>query len=61
MDGKIKAPPPAGRMALVGLGIFGIRPSILAGAFSRNANHFNAANAIRRARRARSSHDRAGR
>ena len=27
MDGKIKAPPSAGRMWLVGLEIFGIRPT----------------------------------
>jgi hypothetical protein len=27
MDGKIKAPPPAWRMWLVGLVIFGIRPT----------------------------------
>ena len=46
MDGKIKAPPPAGRMWLVGLEIFGIQPTGPAGAFARNANDFNAPSAI---------------
>ena len=34
MDGKIKAPPPAWRMYLVGLEIFDIRPMPPAGAFA---------------------------
>ena len=46
MDGKIKAPPPAGRMGLVGLEIFGIRTIRPAGAFHQNANDFNAPSAI---------------
>jgi len=46
MDGKIKAPPPAERMWLVGLEIFGIRAIQPAGAFHQNANDFNAPSAI---------------
>jgi hypothetical protein len=46
MDGKIKAPPPAGRMGLVGLEIFGIRHTGPAGASARNAKIFNAPSAI---------------
>jgi hypothetical protein len=46
MDGKIKAPPPARRMWLVGLWIFGIRPPRPAGAFARNTKIFNAPSAI---------------
>jgi hypothetical protein len=45
-EGKIKAPPPAGRMGLVGLEIFGIKAIRLAGAFVRNANDFNVPSAI---------------
>jgi hypothetical protein len=43
MDGKIKAPPPVGRMGLVGLEIFGIQATRPAGAFHQIANDFNAA------------------
>ena len=46
MEGKIKAPPPAGRMWLVGLEIFDIQPIRPAGAFARNVNDFNAPSAI---------------
>jgi hypothetical protein len=46
MEGKIKAPPPAGRMWLVGLKIFGIQAIWLAGAFVRNANDFIVPSAI---------------
>ena len=46
MDGKIKAPPPAGRMGLVGLKIFGIWYTPPAGAYARNANDFNTPSAI---------------
>ena len=43
MDGKIKAPPSAGRMWLVGLEIFGVWHTGPAGAFARNANDFQCA------------------
>jgi hypothetical protein len=46
MDGKIKAPPPAGRMGLAGLEIFGVRHTGPAGDFPRNANVFNTSTAI---------------
>ena len=46
MDGKIKAPPPAGRMWLVVLEIFGVWHTGPAGAFARNINDFNAPSAI---------------
>ncbi len=46
MDGKIKAPPPVGRMGLVGLTIFGIWHIQPAGAFSGNANDCNLTSAI---------------
>jgi hypothetical protein len=46
MDGKIKAPPPAGRMGLDGLEILGIWHAGPAGAFARNTNDFNAPSAI---------------
>jgi hypothetical protein len=46
MDGKIKAPPPVGRMALVGLEIFGVWHTRPAGAFARNTKIFNAPSAI---------------
>ena len=46
MDGKIKAPPPVGRMGLVGLEIFGVWHTGPAGAFSRSTNNFNAPRAI---------------
>jgi hypothetical protein len=57
MDGKIKAPPPAGRMWLVGLEIFAIRATRPAGASARKSNDFNPATAIQRFARARSGHD----
>ena len=60
MDGKIKAPPPAGRMWLVGLEIFGVWHTGPAGAFSRNANDFNLTSAIHGIG-SRSDHDLAGR
>jgi hypothetical protein len=47
-EGKIKAPPPAGRMYLVGLKIFDILPTPPAGAYARNANDFNVPSAISR-------------
>ena len=46
MDGKIKAPPPAGRMGLVGLEIFDVWHIGPAGAFARNTKIFNAPSAI---------------
>jgi len=61
MDGKIKAPPPAGCMWLVGLVIFGIRLARPAGAFSRNIHNFNALSAISIIRADAWSHDYPGR
>jgi hypothetical protein len=61
MDGKIKAPPPAGRIWLVGWEIFGVWHTGPAGAFAGNANDSNAVTAIRGIRRARCSHDEMGR
>jgi hypothetical protein len=61
MDGKIKAPPPAGRMCLVGLEIFDIQPIRPAGGFARNANDFNAPSAIPRIGESAPGHDNAGR
>jgi hypothetical protein len=46
MDGKIKAPPPVGRMWLVGLEIFGVWYTGPAGTFARNTKVFNAPTAI---------------
>jgi hypothetical protein len=46
MDGKIKAPPSAGRMWLFGLEIFGVWHTGPAGAFARNTKIFNALSAI---------------
>jgi hypothetical protein len=46
MDGKIKAPPPAERMSLVGLEIIGVWHAGPAGAFARNTKVFNAPTAI---------------
>jgi hypothetical protein len=46
MDGKIKAPPSAGRMWLVGLEIFGIQATRPAGAFHQIANDFKSRSAI---------------
>ena len=61
MDGKIKAPPSAGRMWLVGLEIFGVWPTEPAGAFARNTNDFNAPSAIPVIGERTLSHDDAGR
>ena len=60
MDGKIKAPPPAGRMWLVGLEIFGVWHHPTCWRFRRNANDFNAPSAIPCDRRRRPRHDRRG-
>ena len=46
MDGKIKAPPSAGRMGLVGLKILDVWHIGPAGAFVRNTKIFNAPSAI---------------
>jgi len=49
VDGKIKAPPPAGRMWLVGLEIFGVWPTRPAGAsrkFSNDINHPSASRTL---------------
>jgi len=46
MDGKIKAPPPARRMGLVGLEIIGVWHIGPAGALARNTKIFNAPSAI---------------
>jgi hypothetical protein len=46
MDGKIKAPPPAGRMWLVVLELFGVWHTGPAGPFARNTKIFDAATAI---------------
>ena len=46
MDGKIKAPPSAGRMWLFGVEIFGVWHTGPAGAFTRNTKSFNAPSAI---------------
>ena len=57
MDGKIKAPPSAGRMWLVGLVIFGIQASRPAGASAGTANDFNAPSAIPRIGEGAQRHD----
>ena len=46
MDGKIKAPPPVGRIGLVGLEILGGWHTRPAGALARNTKVFNAPRAI---------------
>jgi hypothetical protein len=46
MDGKIKAPPPAERMWLFGVEIFGVWHTGPAGAFGRNTKILNAPSAI---------------
>jgi hypothetical protein len=61
MDGKIKAPPPAGRMVLAGLEILGIRAARPAGAIATNVNDFKPPTAIHRFGEARSGDDHAGR
>jgi hypothetical protein len=61
MDGKIKAPPPAGRMSLVGLDIFGIWRTRPAGASTRSANDINARSAIYWISEGASIRDQAGR
>jgi hypothetical protein len=57
MDGKIKAPPSAGRMWLFGVDIFGAWHTRPAGAFAINTKVFNVPTAIRRAGGIRSDHD----
>jgi hypothetical protein len=61
MDGKIKAPPPAGRMWLAGSKIFGIRHTGPAGGFARSAKIFNAPSAIPVIGECTLGNDRAGR
>ena len=61
MDGKIKAPPPAGRKGLVGLEISAIRAMRRAGAFARNSKDFNPPIAIPGFGALRSGHDHTGR
>jgi hypothetical protein len=61
MEGKIKAPPPAGRMWLVALEFFDVEPTGDAGAFAGNANHFNAPSAIPGIGEGGHRHDNAGR
>lgn len=61
MDGKIKAPPSAGRKGLVGLEILDILAMRPAGVFARNSNEFNAPTAIPRFGAPRSGHDQTGR
>ena len=61
MDGKIKAPPPAGRISLVGLEIFGGWHTRPAGASARNTNDFNTTTAIPLIGECAPSHDHAGR
>jgi hypothetical protein len=46
MDGKIKAPPPAGRMWLAGSKIFGVWHTGPAGSFARNTNNCKPPSAI---------------
>jgi hypothetical protein len=46
MDGKIKAPPSAGRMWLFGVEIFEVWHTGPAGTFARNTKIFNAPRAI---------------
>jgi hypothetical protein len=60
MDGKIKAPPPAGRMRLGGLEIFDIQPIRPAGAFARKTCDFNAPSAILAIGEGAQGHDDAG-
>jgi hypothetical protein len=50
-DGKIKAPPSARRMWLIGLGFSAIRATPLAGASRRTLNDFNIPSAIARVSR----------
>jgi hypothetical protein len=61
MDGKIKAPPSAGRMWLVGLEIFGIQATRPAGAFHQIANDFKSRSAISVIGRGAPRHDNARR
>ena len=61
MDGKIKAPPSAGRMWLAGLQIFGIWYTPPAGAYARNANDSNTPSAIQGICEDAPRHDDAGR
>jgi len=61
MDGKIKAPPSAGRMWLAGLEIVGIWHTQPAGAYARNANDSNAPSAIQGISEGAQGHDLTGR
>jgi hypothetical protein len=61
MDGKIKAPPSAGRMWLFGVEIFGVSDTGPAGAFARNTNNFNVPSAISVIGECTLSNDHAGR
>ena len=61
MDCKIKAPPSAGRMWLVGLEIFGVWHIAPAGAFARNAKRFQPPNRHPSGRRRPIRHDLTGR
>jgi hypothetical protein len=61
MDGKIKAPPSAGRMWLFGVEIFGVWHTGPAGAFARNTKIFNAPSAISVIGEGTLSNDHAGR
>ena len=61
MDGKIKAPPSAGRMWLVRLEIFAIQAIQPAGAFHQNANDFKSPSAISVIGESAPRHDDAGR
>jgi hypothetical protein len=60
-DGKIKAPPPDGRMWLVRLKIFDAWRRRPAGASVQNINDFNASSAIPGIAEGAASHDDAGR
>ena len=60
-DGKIKAPPSAGRMWLAGLQIFGIWYTPPAGAYARNANDSNTPSAIQGIREGAQGRDLTGR
>ena len=61
MDRKIKAPPPAGRMWLVGLEIFGIQTVRPTGAFAENTNDSSSPSAIPAIGECALSNDHAGR
>jgi hypothetical protein len=61
MDGKIKAPPPAGRMWLLGLEIFDIQPIRPGGARAQKTCNLNAPSAIPGIGEGAASRDDAGR